>query len=291
MFYELENEYLALKFRTFGGEMCSLKEKKDGTEYIWNGDESWWKFCSPILFPIVGNVRNGQYRHEGKTYSLGCHGFSRTSEFTMVGKTDKSIEFELKYSDETLKNYPFKFALRLGYTLEDKTVTCRWTVENLDDREMYYQIGAHPALRTFRNDSEKFEDYYLDFGEDVHSDTIVVDPKVLLTHEKRPDIQGRTLKLDYDNFKGGVHIYNDLKSSAVTLRNTKNSKAITMKFEGFPFLGIWTPEKGGAPFICVEPWFGHADYADYEGEFKDREGTLKLAAGKKFNTSYSFTIA
>ncbi len=289
MFYQLENDDLKLKFRTFGGEMCSLQDK-DGTEYIWNGDESWWKFCSPILFPIVGSLRNNEYRLNGKTYNLSNHGFSRTSEFTLVSQTDNSIEFELRYSEETLKSYPFKFALRLGYVLEGKTVKVNWTVENLDDKEMFFQIGAHPALRTFRNDSESFEDYYLDFGSVQDSKTIVVDPKVYLLHEKKEDLQGQTYALNYEKFKGGVHIYNDLKSDTITLRNKYNKKAISLKFPGFPFLGIWTPERGGAPFICVEPWYGHADYADFDGEFSDREGTLSLNPGQKFETSYCFIV-
>ncbi|MCR5536200.1 MAG: aldose 1-epimerase family protein [Succinivibrio sp.] len=290
MFYELENEVLSLKFRTFGGEMCSIKEKSDGTEYIWNGDESWWKFCSPILFPIVGNVRDGKYRHEGKTYELSTHGFSRTSEFAMIGQTSDSIEFELRYSDATLKGYPFKFALRIKYVLKGKTITVQWTVENLDTKEIYFCIGAHPALRTQRNDSEKFEDYYLDFGTEQHSDTYVVDPKVLVLHEKRPDINGKTLALAYENFKGGVHIYDDLTTDTITLRNHKNSKSISIKFPNFQSVGIWTPERGGAPFVCVEPWYGHADYADYDGEFKDREGTQSAPVGGKFTTSYCFVI-
>lgn len=291
MFYQLENEYLRVKFRSFGGEMCSLQEKSDGTEYLWNGDETWWKFCSPILFPTVGIVKDGKYTHEGKTYTLGGHGFSRTSEFTLTQKTDNFIEFKLQYSDATLEHYPFKFALRIGYLLEGKTVKVSWIVENLDDREIFFQIGAHPALRTYRNDNEKFECYYLDFGTEQHSKTFVVDPKVLLLHEKRPDLNGKTYDLDYDNFKGGVHIYDDLQTDTVTLRNRYNSKAISLKFPGFPFLGIWTPERGGAPFICIEPWYGHADYADYDGEFKDREGTITLGPSHKFETSYSFIIA
>ena len=290
MFYELENEFLKVKFRSFGGEMCSLVEKSDGTEYIWNGDESWWKFCSPILFPIVGNVKDGQYSHEGKNYAMSGHGFSITSEFTLLKQTDNYIEFQLLYSEKTLEQYPFKFALRLGYLLENKTVKVNWTVENLDDKVIYFQIGAHPALRTYRNDNEKFEGYYLDFGTEKKAETFIVDPKVYLLHEKRPDIDGKTYALDYEKFKGGVHIYDTLPFDTVTLRNKYNSKAITMKFPDFPFLGIWTPERGGAPFICIEPWYGHADYADYTGEFKDREGTVKLECNRKFETSYSFII-
>ncbi len=289
MFYSLENEFLNLKFRSFGGELCSIQDK-DGTEYIWNGDETWWKFCSPILFPIVGSLRNGKYKLNGKTYELGNHGFSRTSEFKLVDKTDKSIEFELRYSEDTLKCYPFKFALRLGYELEGKNIKVKWTVQNLDDKEMFFQIGAHPALRTFRNDNESFEGYYLDFGTPQDSQTIEVDPHVYLLHTKKDDLKGQNYSLDYDKFKGGVHIYNDLKTDTITLRNKYNKKAISLKFPGFPFLGIWTPERGGAPFICVEPWFGHADYADYDGEFSDREGTQRLNAGKRFETSYSIIV-
>lgn len=60
-----------------------------------------------------------------------------------------------------------------------------------------------------------------------------------------------------------------------------------MEFAEFPYMGIWAPAKGA---LCIEPWFGHADYEDFNGEFKDKEGVLSLEIGQEFNCSYTISI-
>lgn len=287
---KLENNDLKIMVRSKGAELRLLQEKKDGTDYLWNGDPSWWKYCSPILFPIVGKVKNGKYKVDGKVYELPQHGLGRISEFELVNKTTDSVSFKLRYSDETLKVYPYKFELTVSYVLTGKSVNVTWRVDNLDDREINFSIGAHPALRCPIVEGERFSDCYLDFHGEEHCENMKTDADVLFLYEHEKDLDSDKMNLSYDIFKDGVHVFDNLKTGNITLRSTKSKKAITLSAPSYPYMGIWSPEKGGAPFVCVEPWYGHADYADFDGEFKDKEGVIALEKGKSFKTGYTLTI-
>ena len=164
MKFILENGNIKISASTLGGELNSLISKKDNTEYLWNGDEKYWKYHSPILFPIVGKVLNNKYRAEGNEYELPQHGLARTREFTMIEKDDSHIVFELLWSEDTLKIYPYKFSLRLTYELLENGIKVGYTVKNLDDKEIYFSIGGHPAFMCPLFKDEKFEDYYFEFN-------------------------------------------------------------------------------------------------------------------------------
>lgn len=288
---ELKNDQIAIKVRSQGAELRSLRELSDGTEYLWNGDPSWWKYSSPVLFPIVGKLRDGRYAVDGKTYELPQHGLARTREFELLRQDEGAVWFELKYNEETLAIYPFKFSLQIGYELSGRSVKVCWKVGNLDEsKPLYFSIGAHPALRCPIVPGEQFSDCYLDFGKPQSSGCYEITPEVLFLHGKRPDLKGVTMPFSYELFKNGVHVFDDLSSDSFTIRSQKSGKSITLTAPGFPFLGIWTPEKGGAPFICIEPWYGHADYADFSGEFKDREGVIKIEPAEVFEASYTLSL-
>ena len=111
-----------------------------------------------------------------------------------------------------------------------------------------------------------------------------------ITHDRIPTLDGTELNLTYDLFKGDALVFDDLKSDEVSVCSRKSSKSLTIRAKGFPYWGFWTPAQGGAPFICIEPWHGHADYEDFSGELKDKEGIIKLAAGETFQTELSFII-
>lgn len=123
---ELENNDLKSMVRSKGAELLLLQEIKDGNDYLWNGDPSWWEFCSPILFPIVGKVKNGKYKVYGNVYELPQYGLGRISEFELANKTTDTVSFKLRYSDETLKVYTYKFELTVSYVLTSRSVNVTW---------------------------------------------------------------------------------------------------------------------------------------------------------------------
>ncbi len=291
MEYTLENKNIKISTRTFGGELTSLSSKKDNTEYLWNGDEKYWKYHSPILFPIVGKVLNNKYIAEGKEYELPQHGLARTKEFKMIEKDDNHIVFELLWSEDTLKVYPYKFSLRLSYELLENGVKVGYKVINLDDKEIYFSIGGHPAFMCPILEGEKFEDYYFEFNEKENVGTMELDAdKGFFTGETNSFFNNSNkIDLNLELFKYDALVFSELKSNQITLKSDKNNKEVTMDFTGFPYLALWT-KPDGCPFICIEPWYGHADYADFKGELKDKAGIEKLSINAEFNAEYKLFI-
>lgn len=276
MTHTLDNGTLRIAVDTHGAELKSLV--KGETDFICSGTD-FWKYSSPILFPIVGKLKDDIYRFGGKSYTLASHGFGRLSDFVCVA--ENPLTFRLTYSDYTLKNYPFKFALTVTYALDGNELTITDRVENLDDKPLYFSIGAHPALCV----DGDFDAWQLEFNRDEHCSRILL-KNGLLSHERIPTLDGRILKLNYELFKDDALIFDDFKSDAVTLRGKNH--AVTLKASDWPFWGFWT--KIGAPFVCVEPWHGHADFCDFNGELPDKDGIRKLAVGETFTTNYVLAV-
>ena len=99
----IKNSILSIQVAEHGAELQSIQ--KEGKEYLWQGDAKFWGRRSPVLFPTVGRVWNNVYRHEGTSYDMGQHGFARDMDFEVIGEN----EYVLKWNEETLKRFPFKF--------------------------------------------------------------------------------------------------------------------------------------------------------------------------------------
>ena len=290
MLHTLTNDLLKITVDDHGAELKSITEIFDGTEYLFDGNPKWWKYTSPVLFPIVGKLVNGKYRAEGKEFELPGHGFARTSEFKCIREENDEVVFRLSWSEETLKVYPYKFELDIAYILRNNRVEVMWTVRNIDEKIMYFSIGAHPALKCPIVEGEKFDDCYLKFNVAEKSSRILLLPSGPLSHDRVPTLDGNELNLNYEMFKGDALIFDDLKSDAISICSRKSSKSITLRAKGFPFWGIWTPDKGGAPFLCIEPWHGHADFEDFNGDISEKDGIRKLPAWETFDAGYFFVI-
>ncbi len=283
----VSNEFLEIQVRDQGAEIRSIKSKKDGHEYLWNGDPAWWQFSSPTLFPIVGRLKDKQYRFHGRTYSLPTHGFTRTSELKKVTEGDGFISFSLESSEQTLECYPWQFKLSIGYRLEGRRILVLWAVENRDQNEMLFSIGAHPAFRCPLDDGLKFEDCYIEF--DTEEDTpILLTTKEGGLYQKKEcgTLKGRRLDLGYGMFKDDVLLFDRLRSGSLALRSDKTSRYVKVIAPDFPYWGIWTPTKGGAPFVCIEPWIGRPDDADTDGDFRHKAGLIRLSPAQKYTNGY-----
>ena len=164
-----------------------------------------------------------------------------------------------------------------------------WKVRNVDDKTIYFSIGAHPAICCPIAYRENFTDCYLKFNKPEKSARLLLTANGL-SHERIPTLDGTELDLNYDLFKGDALIFDDLQSDEISVCSRKSHKSLTIRAKGFPYWGIWTPDCGGAPFICIEPWHGHADYVDFDGDFKDKEGINALGVGETFTTEMSFIV-
>lgn len=290
MLYTLENNILKITAHNNGGELHNIIKKSTETEYLWNGDSSYWKYHAPILFPFVGKVKNNEYRIDGKTYSLPQHGLARVSKFEMVNKKDDEITFELKYSDDTLKVYPYKFSLLITYKLIDNTVKVIYEVKNLDDKKIFFSIGAHPAFLCPLEENETINDYYLELNEKETASIKCLGTDGHYSGERRDTLNNENIiELSKELFKDDALVFDSLKSNKVSIKSKNHNKSLTMDFTGFPLMAFWSMPTG-APFVCLEPWFGHSDETDFNGEFSEKGAIESLNIGDTFNCSYSLII-
>lgn len=293
MIFTLKNDFLTITAHKHGGELHSIKSNKDNTEFLWNGNPEYWKYHAPVLFPIVGKVKDGKYKVDGETYELPQHGLARVREFEMINQTKNSISFELKYSDDTLKVYPYKFSLIITYILEDKTVKTCYEVKNLDDKVINFSIGAHPAYMCPIMNNENLDDYYFEFNEKEVASLMPLNTATgLFTHDRKEYLNNENkISISKELFKDDALVFESskLNSNTISVKSKNHSKYIEFDFTGFPYLGLWAPATG-APFLCIEPWFGHADYEDFNDEFKNKEGVLSLNIGESFKSTYAVTI-
>lgn len=289
MIYTLENQHLKISLSNHGGELHSIKGKKDNTEFLWSGDEAYWKYHAPILFPIVGKVFNGKYTVDGITYELPQHGLARVRDFEMIEQTKNSISFELKYSEDTLKVYPFKFSLIIKYTLNDINLSIDYIVKNLDNKEMYFSIGAHPAFMC-PIENDKFDDYYFEFNEKENASIMQLVGPGYFSKEEKPYLNYENIiNLSTDLFKNDALVFKNLKSNKISLKSKNHKKYLEFDFGEFPYLGLWTKDTG-APFVCIEPWFGHADFDGFNEEFKDKAAIQSLMPNKEFHCNYNISF-
>ena len=290
MTYTLENELCRVQVQAHGAELSSLQRKDLGNlEYIWPADPAVWGRHAPVLFPIVGRLPQDEYQHQGRTYRLPQHGFARDQEFTLVRQTAAELTLELQASDATRAVFPFEFSLQISYRLAGPQLTIGWDVRNPGTGELLFSIGAHPAFRCPLVAGEAFEDYEFGFDHPVSFGRHLLEGG-LLTGETAPVLQQQaTLPLRYDLFAQDALVLKHFDFTHLTLRSRRSGRAVRLRFDGFPCLGLWT-KGSGAPFVCIEPWHGIASTVGDSGELADKEGILALAPGQEFSTSYSITI-
>lgn len=303
MRYTLENEVLKVEIDSFGAEIRSVSRKSDGREYMWQADPEYWGRTSPVLFPFVGVPKNKEYIYEEKAYSMGQHGFARDMEFvceSVDGKShpgectrgENSVWFSLESDETTYENYPFAFRLHIGYELRINEVKVLWRVENVDNKPMYFSIGAHPAFVCPINGEADKTGYGLRFrGLDNelhhHGNTpeglAVMDDEVLaLTQGSVRFTPGFFDKCTYMVEKNQTHV--------VELFDREGKTYVTVDFDA-PLFAIWSPEGKNAPFVCIEPWYGRCDSVDFSGSLAERAYENALAAGGEFKAEYDMHFA
>ncbi|GAB3228891.1 aldose 1-epimerase family protein [Hymenobacter seoulensis] len=290
MTYYLENEHCRVGINSHGAELSSfIRKDLDNLEYIWPADAAFWNRHAPVLFPIVGRLPHDQYTHLGQTYTLGQHGFARDQEFQVQDHSGTAVAFELRATPATQAKYPFEFTLRITYRLAGPTLTIGWEVLNPGSGELLFSIGAHPAFRCPLVEGETFEDYEFVFDHPVTAERYLLEGG-LLTGQTEPLLNNQdTLPLSYALFAQDALVLKHFDFTHLTLRSRRSGRAVRLRFDGFPYLGLWTKAEG-APFVCIEPWQGIASSTTGSPELAEKEGILSLQPGQQFLTSYSITV-
>lgn len=288
-----------MKFKIFNDKLTAIIDSKGAElkslvngdiEYIWPGSEDSWNRSSPVLFPIVGSLKNKQTNILGKTYYMNQHGFLRDQEFLLVTQDCNKLVLEFISNDETFQMYPFKFKALITHELQNQTLTTTFTIISLDDKEMFFNIGGHPGFRCPLRPNEQFNDYRIEFekSESFASPTVENDATLNFDLPYMIFKNLQTLHLDYDYFKVDAIVIPKVSSRYVKLLSKKNT-GIKFSFKDFSSFAIWTHPKK-APFICLEPWIGYADRYDTDGEFTSKADLVYLKSQQIFKCSYSIEI-
>lgn len=259
----------------------------NGFDYMRKRDE-YWNRKAPVLFPIVGKLRDLKTNIDGAFYSMNQHGFARDREFQLNKEDENSLEFLLQYDDETLKIYPYKFNLYVKYTIKDKEVLVEFIVKNVSDSDIFFNIGGHPGFRLPMNDNEKFDDYSIIFSEEENFDAPSVESNGTLNFDITTQFRNiKKIDLEYKYFEIDAIVLPHLKSRSVELVNKEN-KGIKFDFDGFNSFAIWT--RPNAPFVCLEPWQGYADKYNSDYNFKAKDDIVRLESGREYKAMYSVRI-
>ena len=287
--HSIQNEFLKISIDPKGAELYSIESKKTGLEYLWQGDTNFWAGRSPILFPIVGGLKNNQYTYKNKNYTLPKHGFVKdNTAIEVLEKTATKIIFTLQSSPETLSQYPFDFVLQLTFELKKHKIVISYEVFNPNSTEsMLFSIGGHPAFNCNLTDKTYgFETCYFEFEKPENFLTRTVNAQGLIAAPTKCIAKdSKILRLTKNIFDKDALIFENLRSQKVTLHNTKQGRLLRFDFTNFPYLAFWS--QPGAPFVCIEPWYGIGDNYDSNGDFETKEGIQKLKPNKKFTAFYT----
>ena len=275
---------------TKGGELVSFQDPA-GTQYIWHGDPAYWSGRNPILFPIVGSLKNNRVRINAQEYEMARHGFARGSEFTVAEQGEGFAVLELRESPDTLKHYPFPFLLRVRHQLLEGGFATTFEVVNTGDAPLPFCVGAHTAFNCPLYQGERFDDYRLIFDQEENSDSLGLTPEGLLAPGKVVPIlrQTDTIPLTHEPFdKLDTLIFDGLRSKGVKLVHKDTGRGVHMDFKDFPMIAFWTAANANAPYICLEPWHGCAAWDDESGNFTDKPHCITLQPGG--SKALAFTV-
>lgn len=286
----LDNGILQADINEVGAELTSLK--LDGIERIWQGDPAIWARHAPLLFPLIGRLLNQQYELDGEVISAPMHGFCRDRRFEVVSQSATAVTFRTADDTETWKVYPFHFALEVAFSLEGSTVVKRHTVTNRSDREMPFELGGHDAYRTTLVPGEVMSDYAVSFEGCDHLEPFGMDANGALELPKgHVALKGGVLEQLPEQLGLDTIVLEDLPVRKAALFSRRSGRKVTIEFEDFPYLAIWTAQKSVTTnYLCLEPWSTLPDGHFMGRKLTDKPGIVRLAPGGEKTLTFRSTF-
>ena len=287
---KLENNNLIIEVKNNGAELTKIYSKAINKDFLWSANSKYWGRHSPILFPIVGRLKDNETNIKGTMYNMNQHGFARDMYFDLINQEKNSLTYKLKSDDTTKSRYPYEFELIIKYTLNTSSITVSWEVKNKSNEFMYFSIGAHPAFNVPFDDNTDLSQYYLKFQSKNTVNSYILEGPFVSKKTSLSCLNNLDIKPEL--FKNDAVIYDNV--SEVSICSKISNTSIHVNFENFPFVGIWSPyykeTNSIAPFICIEPWYGIADSINSNKYFKSKLGINKLSIGEVFKASYEIEI-
>jgi galactose mutarotase-like enzyme len=281
----LENDKLTAVIVNKGAELQQITHKQTGINYMWKGDAAYWGKYSPVLFPIVGGLKNDTYYYNDKAYKLPRHGFARDKTFVAEKLSETEAVFTLTQDEQTLTVYPFAFVLILRYQLNNNSLSCTYEVYNPGNDDLLFSVGAHPAFAVPITSDTDYDNYYLQFNTTERLHRWKLQEGLLASSSQLLPTTNNKLPLKAALFYEDAIVLKNLQSNCITLASNKHEHGFNFYFNGFDYFGIWAAKD--APFICLEPWCGIADSIKHNQQLTDKEGINELQPGESFVRTWS----
>ena len=322
----LRHGRLSAAVDSMGAQLLSLK--LDGREYLWQGDPRFWARRAPVLFPIVGSLRDGRAEAAQGPCVMGRHGIARNFEHAVVDRAadGSSVTFELCDSAETRAAYPYAFKLNMTYAITgEATLSQTFRVTNTGDATLPFCVGGHPAFNVpvgvspqaagaaegeasgaageacgesdaacvllSAEADEAFEDHVLKFARPWSCTLPVIGEDGLMSWDNAFECpQGSdTVALTHGSFAHDALMFTDVPDNVLTLLGTKSGHGVRVEFPGFPYIGVWSAAND-APFVALEPWSGHTTAHDEDDVFEHKAGMTLLAPGETNERTFHLTL-
>lgn len=275
MTIQISSALLKAAINPLGAELCSLRDA-DGLELMTDADPAYWASHSPLLFPIIGELNGGAFHHDGQSYSMPRHGIARRQIFELIDAKTDEVTFRLQDSAATRDIYPFAFTLDATYRIEDASLLMEMTASNPGGVDLPASFGFHPGFAWPLPYGERREDHRILFDQPEPSTLCLLDAGLIASEDRPSPIKARTLALHDDLFADDALIWRELESRGC-LYGAPQGPQLRLDWSDMPSLGVWT--KPGARFICIEPWDGIADRADFSGDIWEKPGICAIAPG------------
>lgn len=293
MIYSIENEHLFISVDSFGAQLASIRSKKTGVEYLWQGDETYWRGRAYNLFPVIGRMFNGEYTYRGEIYPMRPHGLVRYYELALTEQTDDSLVFALtnETAEDVQKQYPFRFIYTVRFTLSGNKLTVTYTATNTDkERDLICSFGGHPGFNV-PFDGGSFEDYYIEFESPAPMMQHLLSPAKFMSGGVAPFYpqNGLQIPLRHSLFDNDALILSDT-CGAVRLKSNRSNRYVRMEYPDFKYFALWHAVKTDAPFVCLEPWQTLCSTDGTVDDLEEKEDLLQIAPHEKAQASFTLEI-
>ena len=279
--HSLSNGYLTAVVKADGAELCSLCDAAE-TEMVWQAGPVWPRHA-PVLFPIVGRLKDDSLLHRGRAYRLTQHGFARDRRFAWLNRSATSCRLVLHDDGQTRAMYPFAFRFEVAYALDDDALEQSFTVLNTGRDVLPASVGAHPGFAWPLAEAVDKSAHVLEFAQPEPAPVRRLQGGLLDPAPHPSPIQGSILPLRPALFAADALILDQPASHSVRYA-APGGEVIEVSWDGFTQLGLWSRMTGAetsGDFLCIEPWCGTASPVGFDGEFVDKPGLMLIPPGER----------
>jgi aldose 1-epimerase len=243
------------------------------------------------LIPFPGRITDATYRFAGKTHKLkvnssnnfAIHGFFLDKPYQLIKtKVEENSASVVLGSDHNGKTYgyPFKFEVRLTYTLTAGSFTCTTEIRNTDSKPIPIGDGWHPYFKT----SGSVKRLLLSIP--AHSVVEVTPLKVPIGEMRKPISKRSTIPLSNKTLDSVFDFGKTRQKVTTKLVDRKLGVEIQLWQDSgtgrYRYLILYRPVSGTS--VAIEPW------TCAPNSFNNGMGLIVLKPGGKFKASYGVVL-